>query len=415
MTATFDSLWESLLPIGREPATGGYRRYAWNTADLTCREWFADAAAALGLEVVADRNHNLWAWWMPAGWTGEPRDTFVTGSHLDSVPDGGAYDGPLCVVSALAAVDRLRAGQTEPRRPIAVVCFADEEGARFGLACVGSRLVTGELDPDRARALTDGDGVTLAQAQQRAGLDPDSLGRDDESLARIGVFVELHVEQGRALVDLGAPVALASTIWPHGRWRFTFTGEANHAGTTRLVDRRDPILAFAGTALAARAQAEQVAALATFGRVLADPGATNAIPSRVRAWLDARAADEPTLEALVAAIGSAARAASEPGRTGVEITQESVTALVAFAAGPRARLAQALEPGFGAVPVLATGAGHDAGILSAQVPTAMIFVRNPTGVSHSPAEAADAADCHAGVDALAAAMADWVQEPGVAR
>ena len=208
---------------------------------------------------------------------------------------------------------------------------------------------------------------------------------------------------------------MASTIWPHGRWRFTFTGEANHAGTTRLVDRRDPILAFAGTALAARAQAEQVAALATFGRVLADPGATNAIPSRVRAWLDARAADEPTLEALVAAIGSAARAASEPGRTGVEITQESVTALVAFAAGPRARLAQALEPGFGAVPVLATGAGHDAGILSAQVPTAMIFVRNPTGVSHSPAEAADAADCHAGVDALAAAMADWVQEPGVAR
>ncbi len=404
--AAFDALWASLLPVGREASTGGYRRYAWNPADLVCREWFASVAADRGLDVVADRNHNLWAWWLPERWTGEPRDAFVTGSHLDSVPDGGAYDGPLGVVSALAAVDELRARGVQPRKPVAVVCFGDEEGARFGLACTGSRLATGVLDPDRARGLTDGDGITLAQAQQRAGLDPAHLGRDDEALARVGVFVELHVEQGRALVDLGAPVGLASAIWPHGRWRFTFTGEANHAGTTRLADRRDPMLAFARTVLAARDEAERAGALATFGRVLVDPGATNAIPSRVRAWLDSRAPDQATLDAVVAAI---ADAASAPGgdATSTEVSAESVTAVVKFAAGPRASIARVL----GDVPVLPTGAGHDAGILSERVPTAMLFVRNPTGVSHSPAETADLADCHAGAAALAAVMADWVAAP----
>ncbi len=397
----FDPLWESLLPVGRHASTGGYRRYAWNAADLACREWFTAAAQARGMDVVPDRNHNLWAWWLPPGWTGEPRDAFVTGSHLDSVPDGGAYDGPLGVVCALAAVDLLRSSGTQPTRPVAVVCFGDEEGARFGLACVGSRLASGVLDPDRARALTDDDGTTLAAAQQAAGLDPTHLGRDDEALARVGVFVELHVEQGRGLVDLQAPIGLASAIWPHGRWRFTFTGEANHAGTTRLADRRDPVLAFARTVLAARSEAERAGALATFGRVLVDPGATNGIPSQVRAWLDSRAPDQATLEALVAAIAAAATA---PGTdpTTAEVAAESLTGVVEFAGATRAALARVL----GDTPVLPTGAGHDAGVLSAQVPTAMIFVRNPTGVSHSPAEHADLADCHAGVDALAAVMAD---------
>jgi beta-ureidopropionase / N-carbamoyl-L-amino-acid hydrolase len=404
MTGSFDSLWESLLPVGRELSTGGYRRYAWTPADLTCREWFVAAAVDRGLTVEADRNHNLWAWWLPDGWTGDPQDAFVTGSHLDSVPDGGAYDGPLGVVSAFAAVDLLRSKGIRPRKPIGVVSFGDEEGARFGLACVGSRLSTGALDADRARALTDDDGITMAEAQRAAGMDPRHLGRDDEALARVGVFVELHVEQGRGLVDAGAPVGLASAIWPHGRWRFTFTGEANHAGTTRLVDRHDPMLTFAETVLAARSHAEQAGALATFGRVLVEPGATNGIPSEVRAWLDSRAADEATLERLVAAIREAASTRAGTDGTAVEVSAESVTSVVEFAGGPRDRIRSVL----GDIPMLPTGAGHDAGILSERVPTAMLFVRNPTGVSHSPHEHADRADCHAGIDALAALMADWV-------
>lgn len=159
-----------------------------------------------------------------------PGDAVVTGSHLDSVPDGGAYDGPLGVVSSFAALDELRGRGAEFDKPLAIVNFGDEEGARFGLACVGSRLAAGALTTEAAHQLRDGDGTTLPQAMERAGYDPEAIGPDPERLARIGAFVELHVEQGRALDLSGDPVGIASAIWPHGRWRFDFHGEANHAG-----------------------------------------------------------------------------------------------------------------------------------------------------------------------------------------
>jgi beta-ureidopropionase / N-carbamoyl-L-amino-acid hydrolase len=243
--------------------------------------------------------------------------------------------------------------------------------------------------------------VTLAQAMERAGHDPEGIGADPERLARIGAFVELHIEQGRALVDTGHPIGVASAIWPHGRWRFDFHGEANHAGTTRLEDRRDPMLTYANTVLAARKKARLAGALATFGKVAVEPNGVNAIPSLVRGWLDSRAADQETLDEVVAEIE---RAATERGtRDGVRVavTRESFTPVVDFSHALRDRLTSLLSSEDDTVPVLPTGAGHDAGILSAAVPTAMLYVRNPTGVSHSPAETAEEDDCVAGVTALA--------------
>ncbi len=285
MTA-FDSLWSAIGDVGRDPRSGGFRRFAWNDAEMTLREWFVGCAAARGMDTERDRNGNLWAWWLPEGWTGDPANAFVTGSHLDSVPDGGAFDGPLGVVSAFAAVDALRAEGVRPRVPVGVVAFSDEEGARFGVACVGSQLSTGALDPDRARALRDIDGRSLAEVLSGAGVDPAALGRDERLAARVGVFVELHVEQGRALDRLGRPVAVASSIWPHGRWRLTFRGEANHAGATRMTDRHDPMLPYAATVAAARARAVEHDAVATFGRVHVMPNGANAIA--VRGDRDAR-------------------------------------------------------------------------------------------------------------------------------
>ncbi|MEU4232026.1 allantoate amidohydrolase [Nonomuraea sp. NPDC026600] len=393
-------MWRELLPVGRYDATGGYRRHAWNAADGECRAWFREQALKRGLTYEVDRNGNQWAWY------GDPEagDAIVTGSHLDSVPDGGAYDGPLGVVSAFAALDALRdrgtlqdpgtlqdRGTTGGRRPLAIVNFGDEEGARFGVACVGSRLMAGVLDPGHARSLRDQDGVLLGDAMERAGHDPAVIGRDDERLARIGAYVELHVEQGRNLGD--APVGVASAIWPHGRWRFDFHGEANHAGTTRLENRRDPMLAYAATVLNAREQARLAGALATFGKISVEPNGTNAIASRVTAWLDSRAADSATLDMLVKEIIH---------ESGAEVTRESYTPVVAFDRSLRDRLVA----GLGGVPVLPTGAGHDAGILASVLPTAMIFVRNPTGVSHSPEEYAEETDCLAGVAALAAVLED---------
>ncbi|GLF99296.1 allantoate amidohydrolase [Streptomyces yaizuensis] len=386
---TFVEMWRDLAPLGRHPR-GGYRRHAWTGADADCRAWFRDQALARGLRYEVDRNGNQWAW------LGDPADgdAVATGSHLDSVPDGGAFDGPLGVVSAFAAVDGLRA---RPVRPLGIVNFTDEEGARFGLACVGSRLSAGRLTRKAAHALTDADGVTLARAMEAAGQDPDAIGPDPERLSRIGAFVELHVEQGRALALTGDAVGIASAIWPHGRWRFDFAGEANHAGTTRLADRRDPMLGYAATVLAARSRAELAGAVATFGKVAVEPNGVNAIPSLVRGWLDARAADQDTLDALVAAVREAAEESARREGVDLAVVRESFTPVVEFAHTLRDELNRILG---GAVPVLGTGAGHDAGILSGSVPTAMLFVRNPTGVSHSPAESATEDDCLAGVAAL---------------
>jgi N-carbamoyl-L-amino-acid hydrolase len=392
----FADLWRPLSELGLAPG-GGYARHGWNDAELACREWFSEQSAERGLALDRDGNGNLWAWW------GEPRPgAVVTGSHLDSVPNGGAYDGPLGIASAFLAVDLLRENGVEPARPLAVAAFCEEEGARFGVACAGSRLLTGLLDPDKARTLTDGDGITLEQAMLAAGADPGKLGPDKERLDNIGVFVELHIEQGRALT---APVGLASAIWPHGRWLFDFTGSANHAGTTRIGDRRDPMLPFARMVLAARARATDAGALATVGRVLADPNGTNAIPSRVRAWLDARAPSEDVLTSLMRAVEADAATASRAARTELAVTAESVSPAVEFDAGLRDRLTAALG---GGVPMLATGAGHDAGVLSAFVPSAMLFVRNPDGVSHAPGEHATSADCAAGVRALATVLTELV-------
>jgi N-carbamoyl-L-amino-acid hydrolase len=268
-------------------------------------------------------------------------------------------------------------------------------------------LSTGALNPDRARGLRDIDGITLAEALVRAGRDPEHLGEDPGLAQRVGVFVELHVEQGRALDLVNAPVAVASSIWPHGRWEFTFGGEANHAGSTRLVDRHDPMLAFASSVHSARAAATAHDAVATFGKVLVSPNGANAIPSTIRAGLDARAPDEATLRALVAEISKEAKRHAELDSVTLDVIAESISPIVEFPAGPRAYLTRALSR-LGEMPILSTAAGHDAGVLSTQVPTAMLFVRNPTGISHSPDEHAEMGDCNEGAAALADVMADWV-------
>ncbi|SHG44765.1 allantoate amidohydrolase [Streptoalloteichus hindustanus] len=395
--ATATGLLAAIADVGVDRVRGGYSRHGFDRDELALREWFVGEATARGLDVEVDRNGNIWAWWGRPG-----PDAVVTGSHLDSVPGGGAFDGPLGVVAALAAVDGLRARGFVPARPLAVVVFAEEEGGRFGVPCLGSRLLAGTIDPDAARRLRDRDGTTVADAARAAGLDPDRMGRDDEALGRIGQFVELHVEQGRGLVDLGRAVGVASTILAHGRWRFRFTGEGNHAGATPITDRHDPMLPASRLVLAARSAASALpGARATVGRLVPVPGGTNVIASTVDVWLDARAADDGTTRAVVADITAAAREAAAAEGCQVEVTEESYGDTVFFDPVLRDELAGLL----GGAPALPSGAGHDAGILAARVPTAMLFVRNPTGISHAPAEHAEPADCEAGVDALVAVLA----------
>ena len=392
MPADYDTLWRDIAPVGRSASSGGYFRQPFTSAERELDAWFVEQCAARGLKIERDRFGNTVAWWRPATSSGP---AVLTGSHLDSVLDGGAYDGPLGVVSSLAAVDLLRDRGFTPARPLGIGVFVEEEGSRFGLACLGSRLATGAMTWDDARVLRDRDGVALEDAFG------DVAHGDARLLDGVGCFVELHVEQGRDLVDRGVPVGAASAIWPHGRYRFDFTGEANHAGTTRMEDRRDPMLTYAMTVLAANEEARLAGQRATFGRVDVRPNGTNAVPSAVTAWLDARAERLEHLDALLADVERVAQERAGRDGTGLVVTPESVSGAVHFDADLTRRIA---EPhGW---PVIPTMAGHDAGVLSAAgIPTAMLFVRNPTGVSHSPDEHAETADCLAGVEALADTLA----------
>jgi beta-ureidopropionase / N-carbamoyl-L-amino-acid hydrolase len=393
----FEACFGGLAAIGRDPA-GGWTRLAWTEEDRAARSWFESEAAARGLAVERDPAGNLWAWW--PGSAPDAGGVVAVGSHLDTVRGGGAYDGALGVVSGLLAVGELIGRGVEPERPVAVVAFADEEGGRFGVPTFGSRVLTGALDPTDVLRRVDQDGTTVAEALAAAGIDPGEFGPDPARLSRLGAFVELHVEQGRGLVDLGQPVALGTGIWTHGRWRLTLTGEANHAGTTRLADRRDPMLGLAAAALAARAAATELESVATVGRVVVEPNSSNSVAARVSAWLDARAEGEQTLDWLVAAFQAAVEDAAGRNGLSVELTRESRSPAVELDPDLTARLdaclrATGLEP-----PRLPTAAGHDAATLAAAVPTAMLFVRNPTGTSHSPQETAEPEDCVAGVRAL---------------
>ena len=390
----FEEMWRAIESVGRAERSGGYFRQPFGSAERELDAWFVEQAALRGLRLETDAFGNRVAWWDSGSGPG-----VVTGSHLDSVLNGGAYDGPLGVVSGLAALEVLRERGFRPARPIGVSVFVEEEGSRFGLACLGSRLATGATTWEKARDLRARHGVRLGEALAAVGLDDENpqpwLGSE-----QLACFVELHVEQGRGLVDRGEAVGVASRIWPHGRYRFEISGEPNHAGTTRMEDRRDPMLTYAMTALAANKQARVAGQRATFGRVETQPNSTNSVPSSVTAWMDARAETDEALAELVEAIGR--QADDRAGRDGTRLTMtaESVSAAVDFDPGLAGRIAADHETGDW--PILPTQAGHDAGILSTQgIPSAMLFVRNPTGVSHSPAEHAELPDCLAGVDALA--------------
>lgn len=400
MTTTINitpsALLSEIADIGTDPVRGGYSRPVFSAPEQQLNQWFINKATSLGLEVEQDRNGIFWAWWDTP--SKERTNAIGTGSHLDSVPGGGNFDGPLGVVSALSAVAALKNEGFEPARPIAVMVFPEEEGSRFGLACLSSRLATGAVTPEKVRALTDPEGITYTEAAEAAGFDHSAIGADKEGLSRLAQFVELHIEQGQGLIDLGQPVAIAGTILGHGRWHVCINGTGDHAGTTRMQDRQDPTVVGAHIISAVREEGQSVdEARATVGRFEVTPGGTNVIASQVDLWIDVRHRDDETTRGIVEQITQRAKQLAQAEGCEIRIDEESFSPTVHFDNALREEMKSVLSD----APVLDTGAGHDAGILSTHVPTGMLFVRNPTGTSHSPAEFAEAEDVNTGALRLA--------------
>jgi len=373
-----------LAEIGRTPS--GWNRVAWTPLEVEAQKWFRRTAEGLGLEVRRDGTGSLWAVTPDAGdgpWV-------CAGSHLDTQPEGGAYDGALGVCCALEAVATVLEAGGPRRRPLAVTAFVDEEGARFRTPCFASMAIVGDLDVDHVLEV-------MGDAPAIHGVTRESLLEGRAQLDHVGCFLEVHVEQGKALVDRGLALGIADVLAPRQRWRAVFEGESNHAGTTPMAGRRDALVQAARFVLAVdEAARARPGAVGTVGRVEVAPGSTHSIPGRVACSLDIRASGRDVLDDLMADLR---------GRfPDAVISQESGNSGAAFDPGLRAALLAAAQAEGISAGDLPSYAGHDAGILAPHVPAAMVFVRNPTGISHAPGEGASDDDCVAAAQVLAGAL-----------
>jgi N-carbamoyl-L-amino-acid hydrolase len=363
----------------------GVTRLAWTAQDAACRAWFREQAAGLGRTVQMDPAGNLWA--PPDGdgpWWG-------VGSHLDSVRAGGRLDGPLGVAAAFEVAARL---------PVAVLDLADEEGARYATPTFGSRALAGRLDLDDVLARVDDDGILLRDALAAAGVDPDGVAGAPAWLGRLRGFLELHIDQTRDLELAGRAAGTVGGLAARMRVLADLRGRAGHAGTTRRPQRRDALSAAARLIVAAEELAEPVPDfVVTAARVLVEPNAMSTIPARVRLWIDARATDAADVDAWRAALGEEADVLAS--RTGVAIGLATASRSAGIAFDPAVRAALRRATGGDE---LVCFAGHDAGVLAERVPAGLVFVRNPTGISHAPQEDVALEDAAAAANALLAAL-----------
>jgi len=334
---------------------------------------------ALGLSTTIDAAGNLRGLWRPLG---SHAKRLLLGSHIDTVPHAGAFDGVLGVTLALELIQSAK----ERELPIEVIAFSEEEGVRFGVPFIGSRAVAGRFDSALLR-LRDADGVTLADAIRAFGLDPARIGEAALDSDVLGFF-EMHIEQGPVLEAEGLGVAAVTAIVGQSRFALTFTGHANHAGTTPMHLRHDALAGAAEFISAVESRAREIDGLvATVGRIDLEPNAANVIAGAARVSLDIRHHDDDARKA--AADSLLAQAQAIAARRGLDLKCARPMDQPAVPMDERLTefLAGAIERAGLPVKRMPSGAGHDAMVMAARVPTAMLFLRSPGGISHHPDEA----------------------------
>jgi N-carbamoyl-L-amino-acid hydrolase len=380
-----EALLSDLVPIGLDES-GATTRLAWTDEDEQAAGWFARRAAAIGRTLERDPAGNLWAC------PDTPPPWWAVGSHLDSVRGGGRFDGALGVAAGFAVAERL---------PVAVVSFADEEGARFNTPTFGSRALVGRLDVDDALDRVDEHGVTLGDAMAAGGVDPDGLGGAPAWLERLAGFLELHIDQTRDLAAARAPAGVVTRLAARLRLQVELAGRADHAGTTPREERHDALAAAARVIVRADAEAAQrLGMVFTAARMEVEPNSPTTVPSLVRLWLDARAPEPETVESWRETVALEIDRVAEEAGVGLDLRTAAWSLGTEFAPATIAALGHALRPG---APRVVCYAGHDAGVIAAARPAGMVLVRNETGVSHSPDEDVSLEDAAIAANGLLAA------------
>ncbi len=403
MKAAARSIADDLQLLAAFGATAtGIDRRLFGVADFAARSQFVAWARADGRSVTQDRAGNVFA--LRAGRSAAP--SILTGSHLDTVPTGGPYDGAYGAVAALWALRRLDVAGIETDWPLEAVAWAGEEGSRFPLGCLGSSVFSGLNDLASVEALRDDDGVSFAAARDGdTGLLPGVPLRDEARAP--SAYVELHIEQGPVLEHRGVRLGNVTAIAGQRRFDVEVAGESGHAGTVPMPLRRDALAAVAAMLVALESEVSACeGAVLTVGRLVVEPNQTNVIPASVTFRIDARSVDESILARLAERVVS--RTAEVATRRGVRVRVEAIERRAAVAMDPGLRVA--LADAFAALGEsaidLPSGAGHDAMCVATIAPAAMIFVPSAGGRSHVGDEYTSPEDLDLGVAALARALVE---------
>ncbi|WP_277552936.1 M20 family metallo-hydrolase [Halobaculum limi] len=376
-------------------------------ANRRAREYLVDRMEAADLDVTVDAVGNVAGTWAPDGVDANAAPV-AAGSHLDSVPEGGIFDGPLGVYAALEAVRTMQDAGVTPDRPITVVSFTEEEGQRFADGLLGSSVAVGQRSVEEALALTDDEGTTLAEALEATGFAGE--GRLDAS--QWDAWYELHIEQDTTLEEAGVPVGVVTTITGITHCDVEILGEANHAGATHMHDRTDALAAAAELVLDVETAANDVvdtssdSAVGTVGSLDVSPNATNVVPGRVEAGIDVRDVEYESMETIVGAVSDTLdRLESERG---VETTFERPFDLHPTPMAERLREAahRAGEAAGLDTMDLHSGAAHDTMHVADVTDASLLFAPSKNGISHNPREWTDWDDCAAATRVLAGAMAE---------
>lgn len=370
----------------------GVTRLSWTEEDAACRAWFEDQANRSGLRVARDPAGNMWAcpraeppWW-------------GIGSHLDSVRGGGRFDGPLGVACGFEVA-------ASSPHPIAVISFADEEGARFNTPTFGSKALAGKLDLTAVLSRRDDNGVSLADAMRNAGLDPGGVVDAAAWRSRLSGLFEIHIDQSTDVARAGTAIGIVSSLAARVRLEVELRGRADHSGTTPPEERRDALSTAARLIVTAEDLARGVTV--TTSRLLIEPNAPTTIPSLVKMWIDVRALGAGEIERWLAEFAKLARERAERSSVEMKIGIASHSDATPFSDDLRSRLSLAGEVLLaGRAPEVVCFAGHDAGILADTLPTAMVLVRNVTGVSHSPQETVNLEDAAVAARVVSIAIDD---------
>ena len=380
-------------------------RIVFSQTDLAARAYIKGLCHKAGLVIREDSVGNLFARWPGS----EPALAAIgTGSHTDAIPHAGPYDGTIGVLGGLEAIRALQRSGFQPRRSIELLMFTSEEPTRFGIGCLGSRLLSGSLSPERAKLLFDKEGQSLDEVRTAAGF----TGALEDVPLRKGyyeAFVELHIEQGPVLEQRNIPVGVVTAIAAPASWRIWIEGEGGHAGTVLMPQRHDAFLAAAEISLAVESAAKSTGAIDTVGTVGVCeifPGAVNGIPSRVKLEIDVRDIDAARRDTVLSSIDEVCRQVIE--RREVRLKKEVLNADPPAVSSPRITKAHNQSCGrCGILPVyLPSRAYHDSLFMSRIAEIGMVFVRCRAGVSHRPDEYSSAEDIALGTKVLAYSLAE---------